>query len=389
VNLPPLPLALYLHFPWCVKKCPYCDFNSHAVRGDIPEDDYVSALIRDLDLELSEDSESSSVASRPLVSIFMGGGTPSLFSDRAIGQVLEAVNQRLAFAPDIEITLEANPGTAEAGHFPGYRAAGVNRLSMGFQSLDDAQLQRLGRIHNSAEARRAYDLARNAGFDNINLDMMFALPEQSVDAAIADLSGLIALGPEHLSWYQLTLEANTEFGARPPPVPDDDSAWEMQEQGQARLAAAGYAQYEVSAYASNGLQARHNRNYWEFGDYLGIGAGAHGKRSRNRGSELVVERRARHKHPRTYQQHAGRRAVIQEETIIGSADLPFEFMMNALRLNDGFTAQLYEGRTGLPWDPASAPIAEAMRLGLLVVGERIQPSEMGRRYLNRLLQLFL
>ncbi|MDP9139470.1 MAG: radical SAM family heme chaperone HemW [Pseudomonadota bacterium] len=386
MNLSPPPLALYLHFPWCVKKCPYCDFNSHTVRGDIPEDDYVSALIRDLDIELSGDS---AAASGPLISIFMGGGTPSLFSDRGIGRVLEAVNQRLAFAPDIEITLEANPGTAEAGHFPGYRAAGVNRLSMGFQSLDDAQLQRLGRIHNSAEARRAYDLARNAGFDNINLDMMFALPEQSVAAAIADLAGLIALGPEHLSWYQLTLEANTEFGARPPPVPDDDSAWEMQEQGQARLAAAGFAQYEVSAYASNGLQARHNRNYWEFGDYLGIGAGAHGKRSRRQGSELIVQRRARHKHPRIYQQHAGSRAVVQEETIIGPADLPFEFMMNALRLNDGFTPQLYEGRTGLPWDPASAPIAEAMRLGLLLVGERIQPSEMGRRYLNRLLQLFL
>jgi putative oxygen-independent coproporphyrinogen III oxidase len=387
VRQPP-PLALYLHFPWCVKKCPYCDFNSHAARGDIPEDEYVSALIRDLEAELSDDGWGS--APGPLVSIFMGGGTPSLFSDRAIGRVLEAVNRRLAFAQDIEITLEANPGTAEAGHFPGYRAAGVNRLSMGFQSLDDAQLKRLGRIHNSAEARRAYALARSAGFDNINLDMMFALPEQTVDAALADLFGLIDLGPEHLSWYQLTLEANTEFGARPPPVPDDDSAWEMQERGQALLAAAGYAQYEVSAYAQAGRQARHNRNYWEFGDYLGIGAGAHGKRSRIEGAELVVQRRARHKHPKTYQQHAGSRAVVQEETRITATELPFEFMMNALRLNEGFSPQLYEARTGLRWDSSAAPVAEAMRLELLAVTpERIQPSERGRRYLNRLLELFL
>ncbi|HEY1077255.1 MAG TPA: radical SAM family heme chaperone HemW [Fontimonas sp.] len=379
-----IPLALYLHFPWCVRKCPYCDFNSHAVRGDIPEDDYVSALIRDLDAELTEK------ASGPLVSIFMGGGTPSLFSDRAIGRVLEAVNQRLAFAAGIEITLEANPGTAEAGHFPGYRAAGVNRLSMGFQSLDDAQLKRLGRIHNSAEARRAYDLARQAGFDNINLDMMFALPEQTVDAALADLAGLIALAPEHLSWYQLTLEANTEFGARPPPVPDDDSAWTMQERGQALLAAAGYAQYEVSAYAQPGRQARHNRNYWEFGDYLGIGAGAHGKRSAPGDGAHLVRRRARHKHPRTYQQHAGSPAAIQEESVIGAAELPFEFMMNALRLNDGFTPQLYEARTGLRWDSSAAPVAQAQGLGLLTVTpDRIQPSERGRRYLNRLLELFL
>lgn len=388
MSFSPLPLALYLHFPWCVKKCPYCDFNSHAARGDIPEDDYVSSLIRDLDMELSGDG-GSSIAS-PLVSIFMGGGTPSLFSDRAIGRVLGAVNQRLAFAPDIEITLEANPGTAEAGHFPGYRAAGVNRLSMGFQSLDDQQLKRLGRIHDSAEARRAYDLARNAGFDNINLDMMFALPEQTVDAALADLSGLVALAPEHLSWYQLTLEANTEFGARPPPVPDDDSAWEMQERGQALLAAAGYAQYEVSAYAQPGRQARHNRNYWEFGDYLGIGAGAHGKRSWIEKGSLVVQRRARHKHPKTYQQHAGNSAAIQDETVITAAELPFEFMMNALRLNDGFTPQLYEARTGLRWDSSAAPVAQAIRLELLTVTtERIQPSERGRRYLNRLLELFL
>lgn len=384
------PLALYLHFPWCVQKCPYCDFNSHPARGDLPEDAYVSALIRDLDAELAEDRFGTGLAARPLVSIFMGGGTPSLFSDRAIGRVLEAVQQRLRFVDGIEITLEANPGTAEAGHFAGYRAAGVNRLSMGFQSLDDAQLKRLGRIHDSAEALRAYELARRAGFDNINLDMMFALPEQSVDAALRDLSGLIALGPEHLSWYQLTLEPNTEFGIRPPPVPDDDHAWEMQEQGQALLAAAGFAQYEVSAYARNGLQARHNRNYWEFGDYLGIGAGAHGKLTLAGAGGLEILRRARHKHPRTYQEHAGTPRAIQDESRLGSADLPFEFMMNALRLNEGFAPPLFEARTGLNWNPDAPAVAEARRLGLLdCAPDRVRPTERGRRYLNRLLTLFL
>jgi putative oxygen-independent coproporphyrinogen III oxidase len=234
----PIPLSLYVHFPWCVKKCPYCDFNSHALRGSIPEDAYIDALLRDLDWELADAPET-----RPLMSIFMGGGTPSLFSGSAIARLLDGLRRRLEFAADIEITLEANPGTAEAGHFQAYRAGGVNRLSMGFQSLDDAQLRRLGRVHGAAEARRAYELARGAGFDNINLDLMFALPEQTLVAAEADIAALIALAPEHISYYQLTLEPNTEFALRPPPLPDGDLAWEMQAAGQARLAAAGYAQY--------------------------------------------------------------------------------------------------------------------------------------------------
>jgi putative oxygen-independent coproporphyrinogen III oxidase len=381
--VPAIPLSLYLHFPWCVQKCPYCDFNSHPQRGALPEDAYIDSLLRDLDFELSE-----AVERRPLISIFMGGGTPSLFSDRSIGRLLEQVNRRLAFADDIEITLEANPGTAEAGHFRGYRAAGVNRLSMGFQSLDDTQLKRLGRIHSAAEARHAYAIAREAGFGNINLDLMYALPEQQLDAALADLDGLIALQPEHLSWYQLTLEPNTEFGLRPPPVPDDDTAWSMQEAGQARLAAAGYSQYEVSAYARPGRQSRHNRNYWEFGDYLGIGAGAHGKRTE--ATPFDIHRRARHKHPRQYQQHAGTAAALQTRQSVPADERPFEFMMNALRLNDGFAPDLYRTRTGLPWDAQSPALGAAQQRGLLEIdAARVRATGLGQRYLNSLLQLFL
>jgi len=375
-----IPLALYLHFPWCVQKCPYCDFNSHALRGLAPEDAYVEALIRDLDFELQE------AEPRPLVSIFMGGGTPSLFSDRTIGRVLEAVAQRLSFDPQIEITLEANPGTADASHFRGYRAAGVNRLSIGVQSLDAAQLKTLGRIHDPGQAVDAYRLARDAGFDNLNLDLMFALPQQTPAQAMADLAGVIALQPEHLSWYQLTLEPNTEFAARPPPLPDDDAVAEIYDQGQQRLAATGYAQYEVSAYARPGRQARHNLNYWEFGDYLGIGAGAHGKRTR----DGRIERRARHKHPKRYQEAAGTAAAVQEQRLLGVEELPVEFMLNTLRLNQGVAAGLWEARTGQPLTLLAGPVAEAVRLGLLEADPaRLQPTPLGHRHLNRLLGLFL
>ncbi|AXQ27296.1 oxygen-independent coproporphyrinogen III oxidase-like protein [Solimonas sp. K1W22B-7] len=375
-----LPLSLYLHFPWCVQKCPYCDFNSHALRGDTPEDAYVEALVRDLDHELREPE------SRPLTSIFMGGGTPSLFSDRAIGRVLEAVQRRLAFAPDIEITLEANPGTADASHFRGYRTAGVNRLSIGVQSLDAAQLKKLGRIHDPGQAVAALELARAAGFDNVNLDLMFALPQQSEAQALADLDGVLALQPEHVSWYQLTLEPNTEFAARPPPLPDDDAVAAMFDAGQARLAAAGYAQYEVSAYARPGRQARHNLNYWEFGDYLGIGAGAHGKRS---GAAGVI-RRARHKHPKRYLESAGTAAGVQEERILSAQEMPIEFMLNVLRLNAGVPAALWEARTGLPLAALATPLAEARRLGLMEPDPGLlRPTALGHRHLNRLLELFL
>jgi len=376
-----IPLALYVHFPWCVKKCPYCDFNSHGLRGEIPEREYVDALIRDLDFELSLTPDS-----RPLTSIFFGGGTPSLFSAGAIGRVLEETARRLAFAPDIEITLEANPGTADAANFRGYRAAGVTRLSIGVQSFDAGQLKALGRIHGPDEARRAYDLARAAGFDNVNLDLMYALPHQTAAQAQADLRAACELAPEHLSYYQLTLEPNTEFHARPPPLPDSEAAWDMQEQGQALLATHGYGQYEVSAYARAGRRCRHNLNYWEFGDYLGIGAGAHGKRTR----DGRITRRARHKHPRTWLEAAGRPAALQEDKAIAASDLPFEFAMNSLRLNDGFCVANFERRTRQPAASLEPPLAQAAARGLIERdGERVRASARGRALLNQLTALFL
>ncbi|MBA4284241.1 MAG: oxygen-independent coproporphyrinogen III oxidase-like protein [Xanthomonadaceae bacterium] len=375
-----IPLALYLHFPWCVRKCPYCDFNSHGLRGEVPEDAYVEALIRDLAFELAQPE------TRPVGSIFMGGGTPSLFSGRAIGRVLEACAAKLNFAPDIEITLEANPGTVDAANFRDYRAAGVNRLSIGVQSLNDAMLKRLGRIHGHGDVVKTVDVARGAGFDNLNLDLMYALPQQTEAEAEADLRAAIALAPEHLSYYQLTLEPNTEFAARPPPLPDDDSAWTMQLAGQALLAAAGYAQYEVSAYARPGRQCRHNRNYWQFGDYLGIGAGAHGKRS----FADRIERRARHKLPRSYQGGAGTAAAIQEQRRLDAAELPFEFVMNALRLNEGFTPALFETRSGLPIAAVAATLAALAGKGLIEqVDGHHRPTSLGRAHLNTLVAEFL
>jgi oxygen-independent coproporphyrinogen-3 oxidase len=376
-----LPLSLYLHFPWCVRKCPYCDFNSHALRGEIPEDAYIDALLRDLDFELTRTPES-----RPLLSIFMGGGTPSLFSGKAMTRVLRETRQRLPFADGIEITLESNPGTVDEAHFAAYREAGINRLSIGVQSLDAERLKALGRIHDPAQARRAVEIARRSGFDNLNLDMMYALPRQTVEQALVDLQGLIDLGPEHISYYQLTLEPNTEFAARPPPLPDDDAAWSMQEQGQRLLAAHGYEQYEVSAYAQPGHQSRHNLNYWRFGDYLGIGAGAHAKRTVGGG----VHRQARQKHPRLYQEQAGNETALQDDRTVAAEELPFEFLMNALRLNNGFSIPIYEARTGLTWNPRAPGLQQARKLGLIEeTGERVRASGLGQRHLNSLLTLFL
>ena len=375
-----IPLSLYIHFPWCVRKCPYCDFNSHAQRGEIPEREYIDALLRDLDFELQLPEP------RALTSIFMGGGTPSLFSGDAITRLLDETRRRIAFAPDIEITLEANPGTVDAAHFRGYRAAGVNRLSIGVQSLGAAQLKALGRIHDPAQAREAVRVARAAGFDNINLDLMFALPQQTLEQAEADVRGAIELAPEHISYYQLTLEPNTEFAARPPPLPDEDLAWDMQLQGQALLARHGYAQYEVSAYAQPGRRAAHNLNYWTYGDYLGIGAGAHAKRTANG----AITRRARHKHPKKYLETAGSAQSLQEEKVVEAADLPFEFTMNALRLNEGFTLDAYSARTGASADRLLSPLAEARRRGLLEQdGAHVRASETGRAHLNQLTGLFL
>jgi len=372
-----LPLSLYIHIPWCAKKCPYCDFNSHAVRAPIPEPEYVAALLRDLDHELADAPES-----RSLSSIFFGGGTPSLFSGAAIGAILEGTARRLAFAPNIEITLEANPGTAEAARFRDYRAAGVNRLSMGVQSLDDAQLKRLGRIHGADEARAAVVMARAAGIDNLNLDLMFALPTQTVAEAAHDLAQLIALAPEHISYYHLTLEPNTAFAAAPPPLPDSDAAYEMLEAGQQQLAAAGYAQYETSAYARPGRPAQHNLNYWRFGDYLGIGAGAHGKRTHlDR-----IERRARHKHPKTYMETAGSASVLQEVRRVAGDDLAFEYCLNALRLHEGFAVADFETRTGLPFAVLEPRLARQRQKGLITMDSTwVRPTPLGRDHLNTLL----
>lgn len=381
LSLPPL--SLYVHLPWCVRKCPYCDFNSHEGRGPLPFADYVDALLADLDHDLPL------VWGRTVQTVFFGGGTPSLFPPEAIDRFLQAASARLRFAPACEITLETNPGTAEHGRFELYRAAGVNRLSFGIQSFDDGCLRRLGRIHDSADAESAVKLAQDAGYDNLNLDLMYALPEQSLAMAEHDLERAFALQPAHVSHYQLTLEPNTVFAARPPQgIPDDDGAWDMQEHCQALLAAHGYAQYEVSAYAQPGRRCAHNVNYWRYGDYLGIGAGAHGKITL--GAEQAVLRRWKIKHPTQYLARAGSAEAIGGDDRIGPERRPFEFMLNALRLVDGFALGDFEARTGLP----EASIAEALQAAyergwLEREGERVRPTELGRRYTNDVVALFL
>ncbi len=379
-----IPLSLYVHLPWCVRKCPYCDFNSHAVRDQMPEAEYVAALIRDLDFELRKPE------SRRIESIFFGGGTPSLFSAASIAEILQACAKRLHFDEHIEITMEANPGTAEAQRFKGYRAAGVNRLSIGLQSLDADKLRALGRIHGPEEGLRAVEMARTAGFDNFNLDLMFALPGQSLEQCMKDLDAALALSPEHLSWYHLTLEPNTEFAAFPPQVPDDDAAADMHDAGLEKLAAAGLVQYETSAFAREGRRCRHNLNYWSFGDYLGIGAGAHGKRSLRSEHGLRIHRRARHRHPKAFIDKAGTSTAVQEERGVRASELPFEFCMNALRLNEGFSVDQFEARTGLPIASLDKPLGKALDRGLVTRGAwRIEPTELGRRHQNRLIGLFL
>ncbi len=379
----PPPLALYVHLPWCVRKCPYCDFNSHRAPDALPIDDYVRALMADLDRDLSDYPE---LRSRPIVSVFFGGGTPSLFPPPAIGAILDGAAARLPMADDIEITLEANPGTTEHARFAGYLAAGVNRISLGVQSFDDAKLKRLGRIHGGDEARNAAREVLEAGFGELNLDLMYALPEQDLAGALTDVDQAIALSPTHISHYQLTLEPQTEFAARPPPLPDDDLAFAMMADCQARLADAGYGQYETSAYARDGHRCRHNLNYWGFGDYLGIGAGAHGKLSVASG----IRRRWKHKHPRTWQAAAGSDAGIGGDDVVAAADLPFDFAMNALRLNAGFGRSDFECRTGLPASTLDPVLALATARGLIECdGDTVRASEFGRRFLNDLLTLFL
>lgn len=376
-------LSLYIHIPWCVRKCPYCDFNSHARGAELPETDYVAALMADLEQDLPL------VWGRPVHSIFFGGGTPSLFSARAIGDILDGVGARLNLAPGLEVTLECNPGTAEHDRFEGYRAAGVNRLSFGIQSFDDGCLERLGRIHNAAEAEAAVRMAKAAGFDDFNLDLMFALPGQTLDMALRDIERALALEPTHLSHYQLTLEPNTVFAAKPPAgIPDEDGAWDIQDASHQRLTDASFASYEVSAWARPGHQCRHNLNYWRFGDYLGIGAGAHGKVTLP--AEERILRRWKHKHPARYLETAATSERIGGDEDISPAQRPFEYMLNVLRLVDGVPASDFEARTGLPLDQLQGPLEEARNRGWLVAdSRRIQPTELGRRFTNDVISLFL
>ena len=377
------PLSLYVHIPWCVRKCPYCDFNSHQVRdksqGELPEQDYVRALIADLELALPQ------IWGRRVHSVFFGGGTPSLLSARAIEALLAAFRARLNVATDTEITLEANPGTFEAAKFRDYRACGVNRLSIGIQSFNPAQLAALGRIHDGDEARRAIAIAQE-NFDNINLDLMYALPRQTLDEARADIESALSFGTTHLSAYQLTLEPNTLFYRHPPPLPDADLAADMQEIIEERLADGGYLNYETSAFAQPRRECNHNLNYWRFGDYLGIGAGAHSKLS----FAQRVLRQMRYKQPREYLQRAAADAPVQEQRELARKDLGFEFMMNALRLTGGFESALFAERTGLSLAAVERPLQEAVQRGLIERDHvRIAPTERGQRFLNDLLQLFL
>jgi len=374
-------LALYVHMPWCVRKCPYCDFNSHQLKSAAPDSSYVDALIRDLDLELP------SVSGRRIDTVFFGGGTPSLFQPEDFSRLLGAFRQRIAFAEDVEITLEANPGTIERGRFAGYRDAGINRVSLGAQTFAPRALEALGRIHSADDTHRAVAELRAAKLDDFNLDLMYALPQQTPEEALEDVRIACALEPVHISYYQLTLEPGTVFHARPPQLPDEDAAWRIQTAGQKLLADAGYVQYEVSAYARPGKRCRHNLNYWLFGDYLGIGAGAHGKLSVELPQRIL--RTVKPKQPREYLEQI-RRAGSGESSPIAVADLPFEFMLNALRLNEGFTVRDFRRRTGLEMASVERKLAEGEARGLLVRrADGWHPSELGRRFLNDLQVSFL
>jgi putative oxygen-independent coproporphyrinogen III oxidase len=385
------PLSLYIHIPWCVRKCPYCDFNSHEVRvptspakGEgktqtLPEQEYVAALIRDLEMSLPL------IWGRKVYTVFFGGGTPSLLSGESVAEILRNVRMLLPLDLGAEITLEANPGTVEAARFAAYREAGVNRLSMGIQSFNDTHLQALGRIHTADEAKHAIAIAQQH-FDNLNLDLMYALPMQTLDEAMQDVRTALSFKPQHLSCYHLTLEPNTLFHRNPPSLPDDDASSDMQQRIEEMLGAAGYQHYETSAFALPKRRARHNLNYWKFGDYLGIGAGAHSKLS----FPGRIVRQARYKQPQAYMQQVGKGAPVQTENEVGSEELGFEFMMNALRLNEGFDSLLFSERTSLPLLAIQRELAEAEKRGLLYRDHlRIAPTKLGQRFLNDLLEIFL
>ena len=377
-----IPLSLYVHLPWCVRKCPYCDFNSHTAGDAAPRTRYLDALIKDIQ------NEAARAGGRTLVSVFLGGGTPSLFSPDEIASLLDAIAENFALVSDIEITMEANPGTVECGDPSGYRKAGVNRLSIGAQSFSAESLQLLGRIHSVDDISRSMDEANAAGFDSINLDLMYGLPQQGVDEALADIEAAHALQPQHLSWYQLTLEPNTVFHARPPAgLPDEDLLWDIQENGQRLLAGYGFGQYEISAWSQAGHRCRHNLNYWSFGDYLAVGAGAHGKLRNASG----IHRYTKAANPLSYMQSIENREAAELPPALGESELVFEFMLNASRLSDGFEEALFEERTGLPARILRDAAKEAVNKGLIDGPESAlwRPTALGRRFLNDLQAEFL
>lgn len=373
-----IPLSLYIHFPWCIQKCPYCDFNSHAVKNGIPEKEYIACLLQNLDQQLDF------VQNRKLISIFMGGGTPSLISAAGIDALLNAIQRKVAFADHIEITLEANPGASEATRFAGYRAAGVNRISLGIQSFQPTFLKTLGRVHNELEAMRAIEMVRDAGFDNFNLDLMFGLPNQSVTQGLADLKTALSFQPPHLSWYELTIEPNTLFAAKPPSLPHEDHIIDLQTQGLALLQQHGYERYEVSAY-SREKPCQHNLNYWQFGDYLAIGAGSHGKVTTKEG----ILRFQHFKHPKHYMDAT--KGFIEQRKIMECAQLPFEFMLNVLRLKKGIAVAEYSNRTGLQLHSIEKICADQIQNGLLesLSGQRIVATDYGYQFLNEIMEKFL
>ncbi|WP_102797897.1 radical SAM family heme chaperone HemW [Bowmanella denitrificans] len=376
------PLSLYIHIPWCVQKCPYCDFNSHGQKQKLPEAEYISHLLDDLA------TDALLVDDRQVVSIFFGGGTPSLFSPDGIHRILDGVRARVNLAPDAEITLEANPGTVESEKFIGFRQAGVNRISIGVQSFQADKLQALGRIHDSAQARNAAGFAHQAGLRSFNLDLMHGLPDQGLDDALSDLQTAIAQKPPHLSWYQLTIEPNTQFASKPPQLPEDDILWDIQQQGHALLEAAGYQQYEISGYSLAGHQCQHNLNYWRFGDYLGIGCGAHGKITDTRTGS--IQRRVKIKHPKGYMDIT--RPYLDKQNLVDEEDRPFEFFMNRLRLVEPCPKQDYDRFTGLALSQFSLAdkLARAVDMGLLAeTSQSWQVTDQGRRYLNSLLEMLV
>ncbi len=378
--IPLPPLSLYIHIPWCIKKCPYCDFNSHAVKGDTPEAAYIDALLKDL----AEDVQRY-VITRPISSIFIGGGTPSLFSPESINRLLRGIEQQLPLKPDIEITLEANPGTFESHKFAEFRALGINRLSIGIQTFNDTLLTRLGRVHSGGEALKAAEIAQQSGFDNFNLDLMFGLPGANPEDSQSDVATAISLKPTHISFYQLTLEPNTYFHKFPPQLPNDELIFDTQKRGQQLLADHGYQQYEVSAYSQSGLQCQHNVNYWQFGDYLGIGAGAHGKITQTLPQTII--RTVKPKSPEHYLQDTHK---LGSSTVIPVAELPLEFIMNQLRLRQGFTAENYFTNTGLSIATLEPALSASLQQGLLInQDDRYFCSEQGWNFMDNILEKFM